>query len=107
MVWSNELRADEAEKAAGEDVKSQLNIQATARQSKAPHFVDYVLTKLERTFGSATVQQGGITVRTTLDLDLQRAAQEAVANGVRDLTVFNVNNSALLAADPKTGEVRA
>ncbi len=107
MVSTNALRSDEADKAAGEDVKSQLNIQATARQSKAPHFVDYVLTKLERTFGSTAVQQGGITVRTTLDLDLQQAAQDAVANGVHDLKVFNVNNSALLAADPKSGEVRA
>jgi membrane peptidoglycan carboxypeptidase len=58
-------------------------------------------------FGSAAIQQGGIVVHTTLDLGLQQIAQSAVTNGVQDLSSMNVNNSALLAADPKTGEVLA
>jgi penicillin-binding protein 1A len=107
MVATKALSADEADKAANEDVKSELHFQSTARQSKAPHFVDYVLGDLETLFGSAAVQQGGIVVRTTLDLGLQKLAEQAVSNGVHDLSVFNVNNSALLAADPKTGEVLA
>ena len=69
--------------------------------------VDHVLVDLENLFGSAAVQQGSIVVRTTLDLGVQQVAQQAVANGVHDLAGFNVNNSALLAADPKTGEIRA
>ncbi len=107
MVSTGALTAAEAEKAASEDIKSELHIQATARQSKAPHFVDHVLIELENLFGSAAVQQGSISVRTTLDVDLQAVAEQAVANGVQDLKGFNVNNSALLAADPKTGEIRA
>ncbi|TME44387.1 MAG: penicillin-binding protein, partial [Chloroflexi bacterium] len=107
MVSTGALTSEQADKAAGEDVKSELQIQSTARQSKAPHFVDHVLVDLEKLFGSAAVQQGGIVVRTTLDLDLQQVAAAAVANGVQDLSRFNVNNSSLLAADPKTGEVRA
>src|SRR5438309_4291667 len=69
MVATRALSQDQADQAATENVKSELKIQATARQSKAPHFVDYVLSSLESTFGSAAVQQGGITVHTTLDLD--------------------------------------
>ena len=107
MVATGALSPDEADKAANEDIRSELHIQSTARQSKAPHFVDHVLIDLEKSFGSAAVQQGGIVVRTTLDLELQKVAQDAVANGVQDLARFNVNNSALMAADPKTGEVRA
>ena len=107
MVATGALSPDEADKAAKEDIRSELHIQSTARQSKAPHFVDHVLIDLEKSFGSAAVQQGGIVVRTTLDLELQKVAQDAVANGVQDLARFNVNNSALMAADPKTGEVRA
>jgi membrane peptidoglycan carboxypeptidase len=90
-----------------ENVKSEFKIQATARQTKAPHFVDYVLSKLEVTFGAAAVQQGGLVVHTTLDLSLQQAANQAVQNGVKDLAGTNINNSALLAANPKTGEVLA
>src|SRR2546427_4357814 len=70
MVSTGALKQDEADKAALEDLKDELKIQPTARQSKAPHFVDYVLSSLESTFGSAAIQQGGIVVHTTLDLAL-------------------------------------
>jgi penicillin-binding protein 1A len=107
MVDTGALSSAEAGTAAAEDVKSELHIQPSARQSKAPHFVDHVLADLEKLFGSAAVQQGGIVVHTTLDLNLQQAAQQAVSQGVHDLAWANVNNSALLAADPRTGEVLA
>ncbi|HEX2646327.1 MAG TPA: penicillin-binding transpeptidase domain-containing protein, partial [Candidatus Dormibacteraeota bacterium] len=93
--------------AVAEDVKSELHIQASARQSKAPHFVDYVLGQLEKTFGSPAIQQGGLVVHTTLDLDVQQNAEQAVTAGVADLHWANVNNAALLAANPKTGEILA
>ena len=107
MVDTHALTDVQAAAAANEDVKSELHIQATARQSKAPHFVDYVLSQLETQFGAAAVQQGGITVKTTLDLGIQQNAMSAVANGVNDLSYLGVNNSALLAADPKTGDILA
>ena len=107
LVSIHTLTQEEADKAKQEDVKSALHIQPTARQSLAPHFVDHVLADLETMFGSAAVQQGGLVVHTTLDLNLQRIAQQAVTNGVQDLSWANVNNGALLAADPRTGQVLA
>jgi membrane peptidoglycan carboxypeptidase len=107
MVSTHVLSQSEADQAAQEDIKKELHIQASARQSKAPHFVDYVLTELETMFGAAAVQQGNIVVHTTLDLGIQQTAQNAVTNGVRDLAYLDVNNSALLAADPKTGQILA
>ncbi len=107
MVAMDKLTSAEADQAAAEDVKAELKIQRAARQSKAPHFVDYVLTTLEKSFGAAAVQQGGFVVHTTLDLNLQAIAEQAVKKGVQDLKWANVNNAALLAADPKTGEVLA
>jgi len=107
MVATGALSSSEAAQAANEDISSKLHIQLTARQSKAPHFVDYVLGQLEKMFGAAEIQQGGIVVHTTLDLGIQNTAQQAVANGVKDLAWSNVNNSALLAADPKTGAILA
>ncbi|HYL07631.1 MAG TPA: transglycosylase domain-containing protein [Candidatus Udaeobacter sp.] len=107
MVATGALTQQQADEATREDVKSELHIQVTARQSLAPHFVDYVLTQLEAMFGSSAIQQGGIVVHTTLDLGIQQTAEQAVANGVQDLSYLNVNNSALLAAQPKTGEILA
>src|SRR5438067_1866018 len=73
MVATGALSPDEADKAAKEDIRSELHIQSTARQSKAPHFVDHVLIDLEKSFGTAAVQQGGIVVRTTLDIKASTA----------------------------------
>jgi membrane peptidoglycan carboxypeptidase len=107
LVATGKLSSADAAKASSEDVKAQLQIQSTARQSKAPHFVDHVLGNLETTFGPSAIQQGGLVVHTTLDLDLQQIAEQAVKDGVQDLASTHVNNSALLAADPKTGEILA
>jgi penicillin-binding protein 1A len=107
MESTKALSPDGEKKAEAEDVKSELHIQPTARQSRAPHFVDYVLTRLESMFGAAEVQQGGLIVHTTLDLGIQQNAEAAVTAGVHDLAPYNINNSALLAANPKTGDVLA
>jgi len=107
MVSTHAISQAEADTAKAEDIKSEMHIQASARQSKAPHFVDYVLGQLEQLFGAAAVQQGGLIVHTTLDLKLQALAQNAVTKGVADLKYADVNNGALLAANPKTGEILA
>jgi penicillin-binding protein 1C len=107
MVATGKLSSAEAARASSEDVKAELHIQSTARHSKAPHFVDHVLANLETMFGSDAIQQGGLVVHTTLDLNLQQIADQAVKDGVQDLASTQVNNSALLAADPKTGEILA
>jgi penicillin-binding protein 1A len=107
MVSTQALTQSQADEAAAEDVQKDLHIRASARQSAAPHFVDYILTQLESMFGSAAVQQGGLVVHTTLDLKLQASADQAVKQGVQALSYANVNNGALLAADPKTGEILA
>ena len=107
MVDTHALSQQEAEAAQAEDIQKEIHIQASARQSAAPHFVDYILTQLESLFGSAAVQQGGLVVHTTLDLRLQALAEQSVKKGVKALSYANANNGALLAADPKTGEILA
>jgi membrane peptidoglycan carboxypeptidase len=107
MLDTHALTSEQSDKAAAEDVKSELSIQPTARQSLAPHFVDYVLAQMESVFGADAIQQGGLVVHTTLDLTLQQSADQAVKNGVRDLGWANINNAALVAADPRTGEILA
>ena len=107
MVTTGALSQADADQAAAEDIKKELHIQLTARQSKAPHFVDYVLQQLETMLGAAAVQQGGFVVRTTLDLGIQQNAVNAITTGTADLSYLGVNNSALLAADPRTGDILA
>jgi membrane peptidoglycan carboxypeptidase len=107
MVTTGALSRDEEQKAEQVDVKGALKYNTAARQSKAPHFVDYVISRLEKDFGSAAVQQGGFNVYTTLDLDLQALADQAVKQGVQDLSNDDVNNADFLAVKPGTGEIVA
>jgi penicillin-binding protein 1A len=107
MVATGALSQSDEKAAEAENIQSELKYNSAARQSKAPHFVDYVIGRLEKDYGSAAVQQGGFNVYTTLDLDLQDLANHAVQQGVQDLSDYNVNNADFLAVKPSTGEVLA
>ena len=73
---------------------------------KAPHFVMYIKEQLESQFGKEVVEQGGLKVITTLDWDLQQKGEEIVKVRVAESnTKFNAENGALVAMDPKTGEI--
>lgn len=78
----------------------------------APYFIDYVSREAESRLADSTEESGqNLRVYTTLDLDLQRAAEEAVARQVERLEkVFKGKRrpqAALVALDPRTGHVLA
>jgi membrane peptidoglycan carboxypeptidase len=74
---------------------------------KAPHFVMHVKEQLIERFGEAMVQRGGLTVKTTLDYDMQKRAQRIVQEGAeRNAQRFNARNAAMVALDPTSGGVR-
>src|SRR5579859_7984860 len=74
---------------------------------KAPHFVMYVKSLLEKQYGEDVVNRGGLEVRTTLDLDTQNQAQSIVTNEVNNLAPLNISNGAALVTNPQTGEILA
>ena len=51
----------------------------------APYFLEEVRQHLEREYGATQLYEAGLVVRSTLDLDLQRAANRAVSDGLRAL----------------------
>ncbi|MBI2482872.1 PBP1A family penicillin-binding protein [Candidatus Uhrbacteria bacterium] len=74
----------------------------------APHFVMYVRELLTNQYGERVVEQGGLKVTTSIDLDLQSAAEAAVTKyGDRNAKEFNSSNAALVAIDPRTGQILA
>ena len=74
---------------------------------KAPHFVIYIKELLEDQYGSRVVEQGGLKVKTTLDLKIQDEAQRIVAEEISKLKNLQVGNGGVVVTDPKTGEILA
>ncbi len=74
----------------------------------APHFSLAVKEYLVNKYGERAVSSGGLKVITTLDVKLQVAAEKAVQEGVaRNADLYNGRNAALIAEDPKTGQILA
>jgi 1A family penicillin-binding protein len=74
---------------------------------KAPHFVVYVRELLEQRYGPEVVYKGGLQVYTTLDLRLQKIAEDEARKQIAALVGKNVTNASLVALNPKTGEIVA
>ena len=67
--------------AAARDQPIQLDV-AHDPDSLAPYFVEEIRRYLEAKYGSDQVHEGGLRVYTSLDMDLQRAANRAVFDGL-------------------------
>ena len=74
---------------------------------KAPHFVMYVKKLLEEKYGEQMVEEGGLRVTTTLDLDFQESSQATLAAEIAKVEKIHITNGAALVMDPKTGEILA
>lgn len=74
----------------------------------APHFVEYVREQLVEKYGENMVDTGGLKVYTTLDIQKQQFAEEAVATNVdKNKSRYNASNAGLVAMDPKSGQILA
>jgi penicillin-binding protein 1A len=76
----------------------------TSQNLKAPYFTNYVKQLLVDKYGSSTVFGGGLRVRTSIDLRVQKAARTAIAKWL-DWT--DAPSAALVAIDPHDGRVLA
>ena len=99
------ISPDADERASREPVQ----IAARALESEAPYFVDYVSQELQE----RTKATGAVDVYTTLDLQLQRIAQDAMRDGLTRVDQILARRkrrypqAAMMAVDPRTGEILA
>lgn len=75
---------------------------------KHQHFVFYILEQLEEKYGKDVIENGGLSIYTTLDPKLQDIAEKVVKEGaLANEKKYNAQNAALVSIDPKTGQVLA
>ena len=97
--------------AAARATREPLHLAARALDAEAPYFVDYVSQELQDKY--KTIATGAIDVYTTLDLHMQRVAQDAVRDGLVKVDEVLARRkrqraqAALIAVDPRTGDVLA
>ena len=102
MTEQGYVTSAQADQAAAEPLKFH-----SAGPLLAPHFVTYVRWQLEETLGAEALSSGEWIITTTLDLDLQRAAEESVTRHIAQLREHDVSSAAVVVLDPRTGEVLA
>lgn len=86
-------------------ISEKLNFKPSAAIFKAPHFVFYVKDKLIEMYGEDVVENGGLQVKTTLDLNIQENAEKIMAQVLEKEKVFGVGNAAEIILDTKTGHL--
>ncbi len=74
---------------------------------EAPHFVFYVKDLLTQRYGEQVVERGGLQVKTSLDLEIQKLAEDVVASRVAEMEQYDISNAATVVTKPGTGEVLA
>ena len=78
-------------------------IHTPKKVSKSPYFTSWIEDQLVSRYGSGNAFGGGLKIRTTLDLDMQKAAEQAIAGRLGAIGP----KAALVAIDNDTGGVRA
>ena len=84
-----------------------VKFQERGASFKAPHFVQYVQKVLSERYGEVVVEQGGLKVTTTLDLELQEKAEDIIKEEIDKVEKQNITNGAAVALNPETGEILA
>jgi penicillin-binding protein 1A len=101
-------------------VRSPLRLNDTLRREEAfgQYFKEEVRKWLVQTYGWDRVYHGGLEVETTIDLDMQKAAEAEVARALAEIEKRQTRRgrprpageplqAALVAIDPQTGHIRA
>lgn len=79
MLEDGKITAPQAAEAKSKPIV--LDVQKDPN-SLAPHYVEEIRRYLEAKYGSDQVHQGGLRVYTTLDMEMQKSAHQAVLDGL-------------------------
>ena len=97
-------RAAEQRQADATPLPKPEDVRLPGTRGPAPYFVNYVTDQLVAQYGAERVFGGGLEVTTTIDLDLQEKAREAIQKVLQE---SNGPAAALVAINPRTGGVKA
>ena len=113
MVESGDLTQAEADAAYAQELALRKSVAERFDILTAPHFALYVLDEVKREFNTADdpyfIWRNGLQVYTTLDVELQKFAEQTAREQVAELIVQekNAGNAAVVSIKNDTGEILA
>jgi len=87
--------------------KIKIVVKPFEEKIKAPHFVFYIKNLLEQRYTTQEIEQGGLKVTTSLDLNIQEEAEKILKEELEKVKELDVSNGAVLVTRPSTGEILA
>ncbi|MGZ4320219.1 MAG: PBP1A family penicillin-binding protein [Gaiellaceae bacterium] len=102
MLAQHDISTSDYRSAVRAPLPKPKDVRLPGTQGPSPYFVNYVKQQLIDRYGAGRVFGGGLKVKTTIDLRLQKLAHAAI-----DSTLTNPDGptAALVAIDPRTGAV--
>ncbi|MBI4851929.1 MAG: PBP1A family penicillin-binding protein [Acidobacteria bacterium] len=92
----------------------QVRPKSSSSNAEAPYFLDFLQTKVNEELGDQIFAEQSYRIYSTIDMDLQRAADQALRNGLTQLEKDYSKRlkpgslqAALIALNAKTGEILA
>jgi membrane peptidoglycan carboxypeptidase len=108
MKDSNKITQEEYDEAVDTDIIAEIGEpRPKYGDIQAPWFVLTAKEQLEATYTEGTVQRGGWKVTTTLDLDLQKIAEESVSSGIPQIQRQGGDSAGFVVEDVENGHVVA
>ncbi len=104
MLEAGKITPSQLREADAKPLPDPEDVRLPGTEGPAQYFVNYVKQQLVDQYGSEEVFGGGLKVRTTLDLELQQLARDAINE---HLTEPDGPSAALVAIDPRDGSVKA
>jgi membrane peptidoglycan carboxypeptidase len=109
MVRTHVITQEQADEAYAEDLSPPDHMFGPVTQVLAPSFVDWVEAQIADKYGQAALYGGGLHVTTTINLQLESQAQQAVNDEINKFggNTHHESQGAMTAIDPRTGAVLA
>jgi len=104
MVQQGLITRKDAVEANRAPLPKAKNVRLPAGKSRQPYFAEYVKQQLVPYYGSGTVFGAGLKIYTSIDLDIQRLAEDAIKKLLPDR---HGPAASLVAIDPRDGRVLA
>lgn len=96
-----------SKKEANEVLANKVKIIEENRSITAPHFVFYVKDYLREKMGFENIERRGLSIFTTLDLEVENMAEKIVADEVAKVSRLHIGNGAAMVTNPKNGDILA